>query len=234
MKIAIALLFASATAACKSNERTDAVALRQHVITREQQRALTPDVVLQRLKDGNQRFVHNDLTSRDHSAMVRNATQGQFPKAVVLSCLDSRVPVEDVFDCGIGDLFVGRVAGNFVDVDQLGSMEFGTKVSGAKLVVVLGHSECGAIKSAIDGVEMGNITEMLSRIKPAVARSQDFVGDKTSSDALFVEHVAKNNVMMTIDEIKSRSPILKEMSDHGDIRIVGAYYDLTNGAVTFL
>jgi carbonic anhydrase len=231
-----------ACGACRSeardSEQSDAAVgrleLREHVLTREEQQALTPAAVLQRLKDGNDRFVANDLTSRNHSAMVRNAAQGQHPKAVVLSCLDSRVPVEDVFDCGIGDLFVGRVAGNFADVDQIGSMEFGAKVSGAKLIVVLGHESCGAIKSAIDGVQLGNITEMLSKIQPAVSRSRDFAGEQSSSNALFVEHVAKNNVQMTIDDITKRSPILKEMSDKGEIRIVGAYYELATGRVRFL
>jgi carbonic anhydrase len=227
--IALALLLA-----CKKSEDVGSVTLRQHVLTQEDQRALTPDLALRRLKDGNARFVRNDLTARDHSAMVRNAAKGQHPKAVVLSCLDSRVPVEDVFDCGIGDIFVGRVAGNFVDTDQLGSMEFGAKVSGAKVIVVLGHEDCGAIKSAIDGVEMGNITAMLENLKPAVARSQDYAGDKTSKNAVFVERVAKTNVAMTIDDIRRRSPILKEMEDTGALRIVGAYYSLTTGVVTFL
>jgi carbonic anhydrase len=218
---------------CRTSE-TSSTETRQYVLTQEQQRALTPDLVLQRLKEGNERFVNNELTSRDHSAMVRNAARGQHPKAFVLSCVDSRVPVEDVFDCGIGDLFVGRVAGNFVDVDQLGSMEFGAKVSGAKLIVVMGHESCGAIKSAIDGVQMGNITEMLSKIQPAVSKSQDFAGDKSSSNAAFVAHVARNNVLGAIDDIESKSPILKEMVDKGEIRIVGAYYSLADGRVTFL
>ena len=206
----------------------------EKVLTAAEQAALTPDVVLQSLKDGNRRFVANEITARNHSALVRSASAGQFPKAVILSCLDSRVPVEDVFDKGIGDLFVGRVAGNFVNVDLLGSMEFGCKVSGAKLILVLGHESCGAIKAAIDDVQLGNITAMLANIKPAVARSQDFTGDKTSGNDPFVELVTKNNVLNTIDLIKSRSAILKEMSDQGKIKIVGAYYDLHTGAVTFL
>ena len=130
--------------------------------------------------------MNNDLTARDHSAMVRNASQGQFPKAVILSCLDSRVPVEDVFDKGIGDLFIARVAGNFVNEDILGSMEYGCKVSGAKVVLVLGHKSCGAIKAAIDNVKLGNITAMLTKIKPAVVKSQNFTGEKTSKNDAFV------------------------------------------------
>ena len=129
------------------------VPLKEKVLTAEQQKALTPDLIIQSLKEGNKRYMNNDLTLRDHSALVRDAVEGQYPKAVILSCVDSRIPVEDVFDKGIGDLFVGRVAGNFVNEDLLGSMEFGCKVSGAKLILVLGHESCGAIKSAIDNVE---------------------------------------------------------------------------------
>lgn len=208
--------------------------LREKVLTAEEQKALTPDMVIKNLTDGNKRFMSNDLTARDHSAMVREASVGQYPKAVILSCLDSRIPVEDVFDKGIGDLFVARVAGNFVNEDILGSMEFGCKVSGAKLILVLGHESCGAIKAAIDNVKLGNITAMLTKITPAVNRSKDFNGDKTSKNVEYVEEVAKNNVLSTIEAIKSKSPILKEMADKGEIKIVGAYYDLNTGEVTFL
>lgn len=206
----------------------------EKVLTAEEQAALTPDRVIQSLKEGNKRFVDNEITARNHSALVRNASAGQFPKAVILSCLDSRVPVEDVFDKGIGDLFVGRVAGNFVNGDLLGSMEFGCKVSGAKLILVLGHESCGAIRAAIDDVQLGNITAMLANIKPAVVRSGDFIGDKTSKNDAFVEHVTKNNVLNTVETIKARSPILNQMSDQGKIKIIGAYYDLHTGAVHFL
>ncbi|MEO7292832.1 MAG: carbonic anhydrase family protein, partial [Ginsengibacter sp.] len=208
--------------------------LREKVLTAEEQKALTPDMVIQSLKEGNKRYMNNDLTERDHSAMIRNATKGQYPKAVILSCLDSRVPVEDIFDKGIGDLFVGRVAGNFVNDDLLGSMEFGCKISGAKLILVLGHESCGAIKAAIDNVKLGNITTMLAKIQPAVTKSQDFTGEKTSKNDAFVEYVAKNNILNTIETIKLKSPILKEMADKGEIKIIGAYYDLKTGEVIFL
>lgn len=207
--------------------------LREKVFTEEEQRALTPDMVIDRLKQGNARYVENDLTARDHSTMVRNAAKGQYPKAVVISCLDSRVPVADIFDKGIGDLFVGRVAGNFVNEDLLGSIEYGCKVSGAKLVLVVGHESCGAIKSAIDDVKMGNITAMLSNIKPAIKRSQDFDGDKISKNSKFVEYVAKNNVLETVRKIRSGSQILREMEASGKIKIVGAYYHLSSGVVDF-
>jgi len=210
------------------------VPLKERVLTAEEQKALTPDYVIQSLKDGNKRYMKNDLTLRDHSALVRDASQGQYPKAVIISCLDSRVPVGDVFDKGIGDLFVGRVAGNFVNEDLLGSAEYGCKVSGAKLVLVLGHESCGAVKSAIDDVKMGNITAMLAKIKPAIAKSQDFKGEKKSKNPEFVEYVAKNNVLQTIETIRAQSPILKEMEDKGEIKIIGGYYDLHTGEVIFL
>ena len=206
----------------------------EKVLSAEEQKSLTPDMVIMALQDGNKRFVNNDLTERDHSALVRDAAKGQFPKAVVLSCLDSRVPVEDVFDRGIGDIFVARVAGNFVNVDILGSMEFGCKVAGAKLILVLGHESCGAVKAAIDNVRLGNITAMLDSIKPAVKKSKAFDGAKTSTNNSFVELVAKNNVLLAIENIRKNSPILKEMEDRGEIKIVGAYYHLRSGEVTFL
>jgi len=189
--------------------------LKEKVLTAAEQQALTPDAVIQSLKEGNQRYMNNDLTERDHSALVRDAVAGQYPKAVILSCLDSRVNVEDVFDRGIGDLFVARVAGNFVNEDMLGSMEFGCKVSGAKLILVLGHESCGAIKAAIDDVKLGNITAMLAKIKPAVEKSRDFVGEKTSANSDFVDCVAKQNIANTIENIRLKGPILKEMEKMG-------------------
>jgi carbonic anhydrase len=210
------------------------VPLKERVLTKAEQDALTPDMVIQSLKDGNKRYMNNDLTQRDHSSLVRDASSGQYPKAVILSCLDSRVPVEDVFDKGIGDIFVGRVAGNFVNVDLLGSMEFGCKVSGAKLIVVMGHESCGAIKSAIDNVKLGNITAMLSKIQPAVKKSGDFNGEKSSRNSVFVDYVGRNNVLIAIENIKKNSPILKEMLDKGQIKIIGAYYSVRTGEVTFL
>lgn len=208
--------------------------LKEKTLTAAEQKALTPDIVIQSLKEGNRRFMNNDLTARDHSALVRNAAAGQYPKAVILSCVDSRVPVEDVFDKGIGDLFVARVAGNFANDDILGSMEFGCKVSGAKLILVMGHESCGAIKAAIDEVTLGNITHMLTNIKPAVIKSSGFKGPKNSKDEDFVEYVMKNNVINTISVIRAKSPILKEMEEKGEIKIVGAYYNLKTGEVKFL
>lgn len=206
----------------------------EKVLTKEQQQAYTPDMVIQSLKEGSKRFMSNSLTARDHSMMVRDASSGQYPKAVILSCLDSRVPVEDIFDKGIGDLFIGRVAGNFVNTDLLGSMEFGCKVSGAKLILVMGHQSCGAIKSAIDHVKLGNITSMLSHINPAIEASKNFKGKKSSKNREYVDYVAINNVKSAIKEIKLKSPILKDMANKGQIKIVGAYYDVHTGEVIFL
>jgi len=160
---------AQATAVAKEMKQ-ELTGLVENVLTKEEQDALTPDMVIQSLKEGNGRFTRNDLTARDHSAQVRDAVKAQYPKAIVLSCVDSRVPVEDVFDRGIGDIFVARVAGNFVNEDILGSMEFACKVAGSKLVMVMGHEHCGAVKAAVDDVKLGNITPMLTKIKPAVGQ----------------------------------------------------------------
>lgn len=216
-----------------ASEQIEQTPLLNEVLTKDGRDALSPDDVINILKEGNKRFINNDLTLRDHSEQVRKSSEGQFPKAVILSCLDSRVPVEDVFDRGIGDIFVGRVAGNFVNEDLLGSMEFGAKVAGSKLILVMGHQHCGAVKAAIDDVKLGNITAMLSKIRPAV-ESTTFTGERTSSNAEFVEKVCENNVMHTITQIRVNSPILKEMEDKGEIKIVGAVYNLDSGVVDFL
>ncbi|MEQ8272750.1 MAG: carbonic anhydrase family protein [Deltaproteobacteria bacterium] len=194
---------------------------------------MTPDMVIQSLKEGNERFVRNDLTARDHSSQVRRSTHAQFPKAIVLSCVDSRIPVEDVFDRGIGDVFVARVAGNFVNEDILGSMEFATKVSGSKLVLVMGHEHCGAVKAAVDDVELGNITPMLAKLK-AARDEVSYTGDRSSKNPEFVHLVCEHNVQKTIDEIRASSPIMAELESKGDLKIVGAIYDMDTGRVSFL
>jgi len=207
----------------------------EEVLTAEEQAKLTPDSVIQSLKNGNERFVNNDLTARDHTAQIRKTASGQFPKAVILSCLDSRIPVEDVFDKGIGDLFVARVAGNFVNEDILGSMEFGCKVAGSKVILVMGHEHCGAVKAAVDDVKLGNITAMLTKIRPVVEDlSPKYDGDKTSKNPEFVHMVCENNVRKTINDIRENSPILKEMEDNGEIKIIGGVYDMDTGKVDFL
>lgn len=205
----------------------------EQVLTREQQEALTPDAVIATLQAGNVRFTDNDLTARNHSEQVRNSTLSQYPKAIVLSCVDSRVPVEDVFDRGIGDLFVARVAGNFVNEDILGSMEFACKVSGSKLILVLGHEHCGAVKAAVDNVELGNITAMLQKIKPAVDRVE-YEGERSATNQAFVHKVCEQNVKNALDQIRDKSAILKEMEANGAIKIVGAMYNMSNGKVDWL
>lgn len=209
------------------------IGLVEDVLTKEEQDALTPDMVIQSFKEGNERFMRNDLTARDHSEQVRKSTNAQFPKAIVLSCVDSRVPVEDVFDRGIGDIFVARVAGNFVNEDILGSMEFACKVSGSKLVLIMGHEHCGAVKAAVDDVKLGNITPMLSKIRPAI-ETIEYDGDRTSKNQEFVHMACESNVKNTIAQIRKNSPILKEMEDKGEIKIIGAVYDMDDGSVDFL
>lgn len=206
----------------------------EDVLTAEEQAALTPEEVINRFRAGNERFVSSDLTARDHSFQIRETANGQFPKAIVLSCVDSRVPVEDVFDKGIGDIFVARVAGNFVNTDILGSMEFACKVAGAKLILVLGHENCGAIHAAIDGADLGNITAMLENIQPAIKMSTKSMGEKTSKNRLFVHEVAENNVYHAMIKIKQESAILNEMFKNGKIDIKGAVYDMDTGVVNFL
>ncbi len=220
----------------KSNAKSDSTpkeGYTETVINESQQKELTPQLVIQRFKEGNANFVNNDLTKRNHSKQIRSAVAGQYPKAIVLSCVDSRVPVEDVFDKGIGDLFVARVAGNFVNEDILGSMEFACKVSGSKLILVLGHENCGAIKAAVDDVKLGNISAMLEKIKPSV-ESVKYEGERNSKNTEFVHMVSESNVKNTIEQIRMKSPILKEMETNGEIKIVGAIYDMNNGKVQWL
>ena len=206
--------------------------LTSDILTKEEQSKLKPADVLKRLKQGNIDFTKDNLTIRNTTERVRKASLGQYPKAVILSCLDSRVPVEDVFHSGIGNLFVARVAGNIINDDILGSMEYACKISGAKLVLVLGHEYCGAIKSAIDGVKLGNITKLLEKINPAVTSAKTtFKGELVSSNSLFVEAVCDENVKLSIQEIRSRSAILKEMESKGEILIVGGVYDMNSGKV---
>ena len=217
-----------------STLNTQADGLVENVLTQEEQASLTPARVIELLKEGNKRFVNGEVTLRNHKEQIRRAAANQFPKAIVLSCVDSRVPVEDVFNRGIGDMFVARVAGNFVNTDILGSMEFACKVSGAKLILVLGHEYCGAVKGAIDAVELGNITAMLEKIKPAVNSFSGYKHEKASSNAEFVHMVAEKNVQLNIARIRQESPILQEMEAAGEIKIVGGMYDMETGQVNFM
>ncbi|HBX66239.1 MAG: carbonic anhydrase [Balneola sp.] len=231
-------ILAFAITACTNNEnqqdRTMEENLFGDVMTSETRDALTPEEILQSMKEGNERFVNNDLTPRDYQAQVKGTAKGQYPEAIVLACVDSRVPVENVFDKGVGDIFVARVAGNFVNEDILGSAEFATAVAGSKVVVVLGHKSCGAVKAAIDGVEMGNITAMLEKIKPAVEMTENYDGDRSTGNDDYVTEVVNNNVKHTIEEMRENSSIIAELERNGDVVIAGAFYDLETGKVTFL
>ena len=201
-------------------------------LTKEQRDRMTPDEIVEELKKGNQRFRAGKMTARDYLNEQRSSASGQYPAAVVLGCVDSRVPAEIVFDVGIGDTFNARVAGNVANDDLLGSMEFACAVAGAKVVLVLGHTACGAIKGAIDDVVLGNLTGLLARIKPAIPATK-FEGDKSSKNPAYVDAVAKTNVELTLDNIRRRSPVLADLEKKGSIKITGAMYDLATGAVEF-
>jgi carbonic anhydrase len=202
--------------------------------TRAAQAAMTPAEALQRLKDGNKRFLAGKALERDLRQQVLETATGQYPFAAVLGCMDSRVPQEAVFDQGVGRLFSVRIAGNFADPEILGSLEFAAYVAGAKLILVLGHTECGAIKGACDDVELGNLTTTLSHLRPAVAAVTDVPGARNSKNKAFVDAVTRANVKLTLEDIRKRSPILDGMVGRGELALVGGIYDVKTGAVTFL
>ena len=214
-----------------SNNKQDTLA---GTMTSESQVSLSPTAAIDLLKEGNDRFLEQSFLSRDYLDQVGQTATGQFPFAAIVSCIDSRVPVETIFDQGIGDVFSVRIAGNFINEDILGSLEFSCKLAGAKAIVVLGHTSCGAVKGACDNAELGNLTQMLAKIKPAVdAVPTPPEVDRTSSNLDFVNKVAWENVHQSVQTIKDKSTVLKEMYDHGAIDIVGAMYDVKTGVVTF-
>lgn len=202
-------------------------------LTKEMQAAITPAMALELLKDGNKRFVSNLKINRNLLQQANETSDGQHPVAVILSCIDSRTSAELIFDQGLGDVFSVRIAGNIINEDILGSMEFACKVAGSKIIVVLGHTKCGAIKGACDQVEMGNLTALLAKIKPAVDDEQTITENRNSSNSEFVEKVATINVKRTVQSIMERSPILKEMIEKGEIGIAGGLHNITDGQVTF-
>ena len=203
--------------------------------TPESQSATTSSQAIEMLKQGNVRFTSGSTTSRDYQSQVSQTAGGQYPIAAVVSCIDSRIPTEIVFDQGIGDIFNARIAGNFVNEDILGSLEFACKVAGAKAIVVMGHTSCGAIKGACDKAELGNLTQMLEKIMPAVDAIHTPEGaDRSSANAEFVDAVAAKNVELTLAKIKENSPVLEEMIEANEIEIVGAMYDVASGKVSFL
>ena len=202
--------------------------------TKETQYLMTPTTALQELKDGNQRFIEKKQLNRDLLQQVSETSTGQFPFATVLSCIDSRVSSELIFDQGIGDIFSVRIAGNFVNQDILGSMEFACKLAGTKLVLVLGHTACGAVKGACDHARLGNLTALINKIEPAVEAVKEPADEsiRNSSNSDFVNEVAAQNVKMTIENIRNQSEVLKEMEDAGEIQILGGMYDIQSGKVT--
>jgi len=203
-------------------------------LSREWQELLTPEQVIQLAKIGNQRFVSGTPIQRDYQRDIRDTKKGQYPAAIVLSCIDSRAPAEIIFDAGIGNIFNARVAGNIVDPDLAGSMEYACKVAGSKLVLVMGHTSCGAVKGAIDQVQLGNLTQLLEKIYPAVEALSNFPGDKSSKNLPYVDAVAAKNVQLTVENIRKISPILADLEKQKTIMIVGAMYSVKTGKVDFL
>jgi carbonic anhydrase len=202
-------------------------------LNKELQSQITPKKALEILKEGNHRFVNNLKLHRDLLEQVNATSEGQWPFATILSCIDSRTSAELIFDQGLGDVFSIRIAGNVVNTDILGSMEFACKVAGSKLIVVLGHTKCGAVKGACDHVEMGNLTELLSKLQPAVYEEQQTKEERSSKNSEFVENVAQINVKRTVKSILQRSHILAEMIENGEIGIIGAMYNVETGDVEF-
>jgi carbonic anhydrase len=202
-------------------------------LTKEQRDRMTPGQILDELKKGNERFRAGTMASRDYRDQQRASAAGQYPAAVVLGCIDSRAPAEIIFDAGIGDTFNARIAGNVVNDDLLGSLEFACAAAGAKVVLLFGHTACGAIKGAIDDVEVGNLTGLLARIKPAISATT-FAGEKSSKNAAYVDAVARTNVRLGLDNVRRRSPVLEDLEKKSTIQIVGAMYDLSTGTVEFL
>ncbi len=232
--LAVALMFIM-SACSQQQQQTPVVQLDGDTISASDQAALTPEAILQGLKDGNDRYMNNDLTPTDYIAQIAATASGQFPEAVILSCIDSRVPVEQVFDKGVGDVFVARVAGNTVNPDILGSIEYGAAVAGSKLIVVMGHEACGAVKASIDKAQLSsNANVLLGRVQPAIDAVKGYDADRSSGNSAFVDEVVNTNVTMTIDEMLEESPVLSGLLDSGEIMIVGAYYDLDTGKVTFV
>lgn len=203
--------------------------------TKETQAAINPQNALDLLKEGNTRFQNQSEIKRDLIKQMNQTSGGQFPFATILSCIDSRVSSELIFDQGLGDIFSVRIAGNFVNEDILGSMEFACKLAGTKVVLVLGHTSCGAIKGACDHARLGNLTALINKLEPAVEAVSEPTDKsmRNSGNIDFVNEVSKKNVMMTIDAIRSRSSVLEEQENNNEIMIVGGMYDISNGSVTF-
>lgn len=229
--LAVILVSLVLVSGCASSDTQPA---RRSTLAQSVQQAMGPDVALARLAEGNERYQKSMLTSVDYSAQRKASVSGQYPMAFVLSCVDSRVIPEALFDCSIGDLFVGRVAGNVVSTDILGSMEFATKAVGTPLIVVLGHSACGAVKGACDGVDIAeNLTALLSKVKPAIDMTEES-GDRSSKNTKFVDAVIQNNVTATMRLVQERSPVIRELVSQGKVKVIGGVCDIGSGAVTWV
>ena len=227
LKSAIGIAAAGAIGALGVPEQLSAAAL-----TKDERDKLRPDQIIEAMKHGNERFRSGKVAQHDYLAQKRATAAGQYPAAVILSCIDSRAPAEIILDAGIGDTFNARIAGNIANEDLLGSLEFACALAGAKLILVMGHTACGAIKGAIDGAQLGNLTGLLNKIKPAVDATH-YEGERTSKNGEFVDEVAKTNVRLTIGEIRRRSDVLAALEKDGKIKIVGSMYRLTGGRVDF-
>lgn len=204
-----------------------------HILTKEVRDALTPESAIKLLKEGNKRFINNSQLNRDLLKQASETANGQNPFAIILSCIDSRASAELIFDQGIGDIFSCRIAGNIINEDVIGSMEFACKAAGVKLIMVLGHSACGAVKGACDDVQMGQLTKLLEKIKPAINSETSTDDNRNSSNSEFVENVARLNVKQVLKDIPENSDVIKEMSNNGEIAIIGGMYDIANGVVDF-
>ena len=207
-----------------------------HTLTAEAQSKITPETAVQLLKKGNLRFLEGIRQKREFATQIAETASGQYPFACILGCIDSRVPIRLIFDQGIGDVFGATVAGNIVNEDILGSLEFGCKIAGAKLVVVLGHTYCGAVKGACDKAELGNLTSLLAKINPAIQNVKEPTDttQRTSQNSSFVDAVALENIKLTVQNIKTYSNVLRDMEERGAIKIIGAIYNVKNGEVSFL
>lgn len=214
-------------------EASTGIALAYADLTKEQRDKMTPDEVIQQMKAGNERFRSGVAKHRDLMREVRATAKAQYPAAIVLSCVDSRAPAELILDFGIGEIFSCRVAGNVADEDVLGSIEFACQVAGSKVALIMGHTSCGAIKGAIDGVQLGNLTALLSKIRPAIEATHH-TGDRSAKNYAFVDAVAREHVLMTIAKLREKSPVLKGLESAGSIKIAGSMYNLETGTLEFL
>lgn len=225
----VGLLGPAGTAAAQSTAQKPAPVV---ALTKEARDKLTADQIIAKWKDGNRRFREGQKIQRDFLAEQRATSSGQFPAGVLLSCIDSRAPAEILFNLGMGDVFNARIAGNVENADILGSMEFTTKLAGAKVILVMGHSACGAVAGAIAGATLGNLTQLLAKIEPAI-KATTYAGDRSAGNAAFVDAVARKNVELTMASIRKNSPVIAELEKAGAVRIAGAFYDLKTGAVDF-